>query len=114
MLAPLLGLSLSFRQSLIVVLMSFTIAAVILGALSPVALFVVWNTPVAHDDDPVVRGGIWFRATHVVTFITLACVWGNRALVPLLHEWSGSAWTARCVLLAWPARWTFCSATRLP
>src|SRR6185369_1075837 len=44
-LAPLLGLNATFRQSLLVVLMTFAIASLILGALSPVALFVVWNTP---------------------------------------------------------------------
>ena len=35
MLAPLLGLNLHFRQSIMVVLMSFTIAAAILGAFAP-------------------------------------------------------------------------------
>ena len=44
MLAPLLGLNVTFRQSLAVVLMSFALAAIVLGALSPVALFIVWNT----------------------------------------------------------------------
>src|SRR5437588_5881907 len=45
MLAPLLGLNISFRQSLVAILMSFTIAAVILGAFSPLLFFLVWNTP---------------------------------------------------------------------
>src|SRR5687768_9007856 len=45
MLAPLLGINLTFRQSLTMVLLSFAIASVVLGALSPVALFIVWNTP---------------------------------------------------------------------
>src|SRR5205085_5665234 len=45
MLAPLLWLNISFRQSLVLVLISFAIASLILAALSPVALFVVWNTP---------------------------------------------------------------------
>ena len=45
MLAPLLGLNVTFRQSLTVVLMSFAVTAMVLGALSPVALFIVWNTP---------------------------------------------------------------------
>src|SRR5438046_3961854 len=47
MLAPLLGLNLSFRQSLTAVLVSFAYAALVLGALSPVGLFIVWNTPPA-------------------------------------------------------------------
>src|ERR1035437_8110843 len=37
MLAPLLGINLTFRQSLSAVLMSFAVASVVLGALSPVA-----------------------------------------------------------------------------
>lgn len=41
MLAPLLGLDLRFRQSLFAVLSSFTIAAAILGAFSPVILYFV-------------------------------------------------------------------------
>src|SRR5437016_4593180 len=45
MLAPLLGLNVSFRQSALLVLISFAVTALILGALSPVAWFVVWNTP---------------------------------------------------------------------
>src|SRR5262245_43574011 len=45
MLAPLLGLNIGFRQSLLAILMSFTIAAAILGAFSPIMIFLVWNTP---------------------------------------------------------------------
>ena len=41
MLAPLLGLNLRFRQSMMVVLMSFTIAAAILGAFAPIVFFIV-------------------------------------------------------------------------
>src|SRR6266700_332821 len=53
MLAPLLGLNVSFRQSLSVVLLSFTIAAAILGAFSPLVLFIVWNTPPITAASPV-------------------------------------------------------------
>jgi hypothetical protein len=45
MLAPLLGLNVTFRQSFTIVLMSFAVTAMVLGALSPVALFIVWNAP---------------------------------------------------------------------
>ncbi len=45
MLAPLLGLNVTLRQSLALVLFGFAITAMILGALSPVALFLVWNMP---------------------------------------------------------------------
>src|SRR5690349_650405 len=45
MLAPLLGLNVSFRQSLQAVLMSFMITGAILGSFSPVVFFWVWNAP---------------------------------------------------------------------
>src|SRR5690242_5823120 len=45
MLALLLGLNISFRRSLLAVLMSFTIASAILGAFSPLIAFVLWNSP---------------------------------------------------------------------
>src|SRR5450756_323916 len=42
MLAPLLGLNLSFRQSFAAVLISFAVTSIVLGALSPVAWFIVY------------------------------------------------------------------------
>src|SRR5215213_3425633 len=45
MLAPLLGTNISFRQSLLAVFMSFTIAAAVLGACSPLVYFMIWNAP---------------------------------------------------------------------
>src|ERR1035438_8684120 len=45
MLAPLLGFNIPFRQSFSAILMSFTIAAAILGAFSPLIVFMVWNAP---------------------------------------------------------------------
>src|SRR5947208_4718617 len=50
MLAPLLGLNISLRQSFLAILMSFTIAAAILGSFSPLAAFVVWNAPAMSLD----------------------------------------------------------------
>src|SRR5208282_2790616 len=41
MLAPLLGLNIPFRQSFLAILMSFTIAAAILGSFSPLIAFVI-------------------------------------------------------------------------
>src|SRR6476660_6937650 len=45
MLAPLLGLKVSLRQSFLAVLLSFSLAAAILGSFSPLVFFVVWNCP---------------------------------------------------------------------
>src|SRR5689334_12477363 len=41
MLAPLLGLNVGLRQSLLLVLVSFALAAIILAGLAPVALFMI-------------------------------------------------------------------------
>jgi hypothetical protein len=103
MLAPLLGLDLNFRQSLMVVLMSFAIAAAILGGFSPIAAFVVWNTP------PLTAATKLISPEYGVLQLTLAAVlayagtMGNACLVPLLRAWSGSAVVARKILLAWLA-----------
>ena len=50
MLAPLLGLNIGFRQSFFAILMSFTIAAAILGSFSPLAAFLIWNAPSLSSD----------------------------------------------------------------
>src|SRR4030095_6790405 len=50
MLAPLLGLNITLRQSLLAVVMSFAITAAILGAFSPLLGFVVWNAPPMSAD----------------------------------------------------------------
>jgi hypothetical protein len=63
MLAPLLGLNVTFRQSLAVVLMSFAVTAMVLGALSPVALFIVWNTPPLAAGTTMIVAGIRAAAT---------------------------------------------------
>jgi hypothetical protein len=103
MLAPLLGLRLDFRQTLLVILMSFAITALVLGGLAPVAAFVVWNTPPLTSVTRLssVNYGV-LQLAHVAA-ISLAGVLGNVRLVPLLERWSGSAVVARRVLLAWLA-----------
>jgi hypothetical protein len=103
MLAPLLGLNLHFRQCFLVILMTFAVAAVMLGALSPIAAFVVWNTPpLAAATRLVSPEYSLLQLTHVA-FIAIAGVTGNVCLAPLLREWSGNAVVARKVLFAWLA-----------
>lgn len=103
MLAPLLGLNVNFRQSLTVVLMSFAVAAIVLGALSPVAWFVVWNTPPLTAGTTSSSPEYGFMQLTLAVFVALAGVIGNVRLLPLLRQWTGSAATARNVLLAWLA-----------
>ena len=103
MLAPLLGLNVTFRQSLAMVLMSFAITAMVLGALSPVALFIVWNTPPLAAGTTESSPEYALLQLTLAVFVALAGVMGNLRLVPLLREWAGSASVARNVLLAWLA-----------
>jgi hypothetical protein len=103
MLAPLLGANLSLRQSLLALLMSFTIAAAILGAFSPLLYFLIWNTP------PLAAGASTNASAHSLVLlcetgiIAFAGIAANVRLLQLLRELSGSAGAARKVLFAWLA-----------
>jgi hypothetical protein len=103
MLAPLLGLDMSFRQSLTAVLMSFAIAALILGALSPVALFVAWNTPPLSGATSLSSPEYGFLQLTHAAFIAFAGTVGNLRLKPVLRQWTDRPAAARKVLLAWLA-----------
>ena len=103
MLAPLLGLNITFRQSFAVVLMSFAVASIVLGALSPVALFIVWNTPPLTAGTQLSSPECAVLQLTLAAFVALTGVIGNVRLLPLLRQWAGSAITGRNVLLAWLA-----------
>jgi hypothetical protein len=103
MLAPLLGLNISLRQSFLAVLISFTIVSLILGAFSPLIAFLVWNAPpMTATPGRSVGTYNFIQITHVVV-IAFAGIAGNLRLVQLLRELSGNTATARRVLLAWLA-----------
>jgi len=102
-LAPLLGFNATFRQSLTIVLITFATASVILGALSPVALFVVWNTPPLGVATQLFSPEYGFMQLTLAVLIACAGVAGNLHVVPLLSQWTKSAAVARKVLLAWLA-----------
>lgn len=101
MLAPLLGLNFTFRQTLMVVLMTFTIAAVMLGAFSPIAAFVVWNTSPLTAATRLTSPEYGLLQLTLVLFLAISGVTGNACLEPLLRQWSGSVASARRVLVAW-------------
>jgi hypothetical protein len=103
MLAPLLGLNIGFRQSLLAILMSFTIAAAILGSFSPLAAFMIWNSPPlsAEVDVSNFTYGL-IQLTHVAV-IAFAGVVANFRLVQLLRQFGGSTGAASRVLVAWLA-----------
>jgi len=101
MLAPLLGASLTFRQSLLAVFMSFTMAAAILGAFSPLLAFLVWNTP------PHTTGGGTAFTGHSLILVTqaaviaLAGIAANVRLLQVLRGFCGDKSAASRVLLSW-------------
>ncbi len=101
MLAPLLGLDLRFRQSFMLVLMSFTIAATILGSFAPILFFIVWNTPSLASQAEISWATYNFVQLTQVVFITFAGVAANVRLLRLLKAVSGSERVARKILFAW-------------
>jgi hypothetical protein len=103
MLAPLLGLNISFRQSFVLVLISFAVASLILAALSPVALFVVWNTPPLTGVTRLSSPEYGFLQLTLASCIAFAGIVGNAQLLPLLCQWTASMKIARHVLFAWLA-----------
>lgn len=96
MLAQILGLPLTFRQSLLAILMSFAVATLMLAAFAPVALFLAYSAPVTDRAYSVVL------LTHVAA-IAYAGVAANARLFRLLCALSGSRVLAQRVLLAWLA-----------
>lgn len=103
MLAPLLGLNVSFRYSLSAVLISFAITSVVLGGLSPVALFIVWNTPPLTAGTTLTSPEYGFLQLTLAVFVALGGIIGNVRLLPLLRHWAPKPAIARNVLLAWLA-----------
>lgn len=102
MLAPLLGLNITLRQSLLAVLMSFAITAAILGAFSPLTAFAVWNAPPMTPDVKSTSAYALIKLTHVVV-IAFAGIAGNVRLFQLLAQLGGSKRVAKRVLFAWLA-----------
>ena len=100
MLAPLLGLNLTLRQSLLAVLMSFAITAAILGAFSPLMAFLVWNAPPMASDVKSTTAYALIKLLHVVV-IAFAGIAGNVRLFQLLQQLAGNRSVAKRVLVAW-------------
>jgi hypothetical protein len=102
MLAPLLGLNITLRQSFLAVLMSFTIAAAILGAFSPLLAFLVWNAPPMTPDVKSTGAYALIKLTQVIV-IAFAGITANVRLFQLLTKLGGNVRVARRVLFAWLA-----------
>lgn len=98
MLAPQLGLNMSFRESLAANLMSYTISSAILGAFAPIIWFMVWNAPAARSFTDYSL----FLFLHVAA-IAIAGIAGNARMLGALVKWGGSPAAANRVLWAWLA-----------
>ena len=103
MLAPLLGINISFRQSLLAIFMSFTITAAILGACSPLIYFMVWNFPPLDKTNAAANATYGLLLEVLVAVIALAGIIGNVRLLQLLRQLSGNNIGARRTLVAWLA-----------
>lgn len=102
MIGALLGLKLTFRQSFLAILMSFSIAAVTLGSLSPVLFFYVWNMTPFDPARPVADGysGLMVLAVAAIAFAGIA---SNLRLLGWLETAHASRVRARRVLCCWLA-----------
>lgn len=103
MMAPLLGLNIPFRQTFVVILLSFAMTSVILGALSPIAWFVVWNTPPLGDRTSLSAPEYGLLQLTLASFTAFAGIVGNVRLLPLLKNGTKTADVAFRVLFAWLA-----------
>jgi hypothetical protein len=103
MLAPLLGLRISLQQSFSAILLSFTIAAALLGSFSPLVFFLVWNCPPMSQASSAGQLNYNLILLLHVGIIAVAGCAANLRLASLLSQLSGDIKVARRVLLAWLA-----------
>lgn len=102
MLAPLLGVNIGIQQSFLAVIMSFVIAAAIMGSLSPVLAFLIWNAPPLELASQAGSAHAVILLS-IVAMVAFAGVMANLRLYQLLIALSGSRTSARKVLFAWLA-----------
>ncbi len=101
MLAQLLGVKITFRQSFLAIIMSFTLVAIILGSFTPLALFVLYNLPpmgtaLAKNAHAIVL------LLHVV-LIAFAGIVANIHLFRLLEYICANRFKATQIVFTWLA-----------
>jgi len=99
MLAQLLGINISFRQSLMAIFASFAIASVILASLSPITLFMILNTPPLESAHASLSHN--FTLIIHVFIIAFAGISANICLFRLLLYFCKEFSTACKVLFCW-------------
>lgn len=98
LLGTLLG-GLGFRESLMALLSAFAVAALLLGALSPVTLLLALEVPPA-DSPQAASAHAGFQLVHVA-LIAVAGVWGTLSLWRILRKRCATPGVARVTMLAW-------------
>jgi hypothetical protein len=101
MLAQVLGSGLTFRQTLLACLMSFTTFALVVGSLSPLVFFMVLNTPAPTDAGAAQWHAIFLLAN--TSIVAYAGVVANYKMLSVLDEMTGDRRVALKVLMAWLA-----------
>src|SRR5438067_12799889 len=101
MLAQILGTGLSFKQTSVAILMSFAIAAIILGGFSPITLFIWYNAPLLGSRSAILGHSVMLLS-HVLA-IAFAGIMANRRLLDLLRKMNGRNGTGQAVLFSWLA-----------
>ncbi len=101
MLAQLLDVRLSFRQTSAAILFSFTLVALILAAFSPISLFILYNAP-ALESTGSATGYSFILLSHVGIIAYAGCL-ANYRLYQLLIYMSGSTRAAGRALFGWLA-----------
>lgn len=100
MIALVMGAGFSFRQTLMAQLMGFTVASLILAAMAPITLFILFNTPWLLDGNTFGHG---FFLLINVGLLAIAGMVANGRLYRFLLVQTGNRRLARQVLLAWLA-----------
>lgn len=102
LLSILLGSDLGFRQSILALLMSYAILALILGALAPVSFFFLVNLPVAESEE----GSKMAHAAYLLfntVLIGYTGITANLRLYRFLSSFCPSPKVARLTLFSWLA-----------
>ncbi len=99
--AQILGTGLGFRQTLHTILISFTTFSIIVGALSPVTLFMALNTPEYGGTESTRWHG--FTLLIHTLLIAYAGILANMKMLRLLTVFSGDPRAATRTFLAWTA-----------
>ena len=99
--AQLLGAKMSFKQSLTAVFMSFAVASIILGALSPLSCFLIINAPAMDSENAKFAHTLVILSDVVI--IAFAGTVANMHLYKLLRYLNESRIIAMQILFSWLA-----------